>query len=82
MKQDARYHPFWVFVAPTNYWSRLHTSECRHCNNGTGQPGQEKEEPRAATEWHPFDTLAEGIAYMEKRAMRRRKACGTCLPAR
>jgi hypothetical protein len=70
-------HPYWVFVAPS--WARLHRSQCRHCNNGTGQPGQLKETPRAATEWHPFPDRASALAFMLGLG-RPSNPCGVCNP--
>lgn len=74
------YKPYWVFVAPTVKWARVHRSECRHCRNGEGQIGQLKESPRAATEFHPFETRAEAIEYMKGRMLPKSGLCGTCKP--
>lgn len=78
--RGKRLRPYWVFVAPTVPRTRVHRSECRHCNNGEGQLGQDKDDPRAATEWHPFDSLSAAVAFMRRTGVRNSGLCGHCRP--
>lgn len=80
MRGKKRLRRYWVFVAPTVPRARVHRSECKHCNNGVGQPGQKKDVPRAATEWHPFHSKSAAVAYMRKRGVRNSGLCGHCHP--
>ena len=67
---------YWVFVAPS--WARAHRSECRHCNNGTGQPGQLKETPRAATRWRPFSNRRFSDGVHGRASVKPSNPCKVC----
>ena len=71
-------HKYWVFVARPMRRARLHIHSCIHCNDGKGQPNQEKGGKSQPTEWIPFDTLVEAENSPDYLNIREHKVCGTC----
>lgn len=70
---------FWVFEAKPIKRARVHRKECRNCNDGKGQIGQDKKKGSRATKWYPAKTLDEAKEIMESLHPLDGKLCGTCL---
>jgi len=73
--------PFWVFEAKPMNRARIHRRDCRHCNNGTGQPNQLKKDGgrSSATKWTPFDSLSAAIDWMNRQGHKDTGLCSDCL---
>jgi hypothetical protein len=78
-KRGKRMADFWVFEAKPIKRARVHRKECSNCNDGKGQPGQDKKPGSNATQWYPAATLDDAIAIMGRLKPKDGKLCGTCL---
>ncbi|MEQ9315395.1 MAG: F0F1 ATP synthase subunit beta [Henriciella sp.] len=70
---------FWIYENFGNKRARIHTANCRYCNNGQGVGGDQTNDD---DKWHgPFDTFAEADKKATALKQKDTRACGVCKPA-
>ena len=70
---------FWIYEHFSKKRARLHTSECRYCNDGQGVGGDQTNDD---DKWHgPFETYGEAETAMFALGHKDSRACGVCKPA-
>ena len=70
---------FWVYENKIRNRARIHTSECRYCNDGKGVGGAA--DNTEADEWHgPFATFDEAEKHAISLGRKDTAACGACKP--
>ncbi len=70
---------FWIYENFGNKRARIHTANCRYCNNGVGVGGDQTNDD---DKWHgPFDTFNEAEAKATSLNQKDTRACGVCKPA-
>ncbi len=71
---------FWIYENFGNKRARIHTSDCRYCNDGAGVGGDPNNDD---DEWHgPFATFAEAEAKAASLGQKDTRPCGVCKPAK
>ena len=70
---------FWVYENKIRNRARIHTAECRYCNDGKGVGGAA--DNIEADQWHgPFDLFAEAESKAVSLGRKDVAACGACKP--
>ena len=70
---------FWVYENKIRNRARIHTSECRYCNDGKGVGGAS--DNVEADEWHgPFKSFASAEKKANSLGRKDVAACGACKP--
>ena len=70
---------FWIYENFGNKRARIHTADCRYCNNGQGVGGDQTNDD---DKWHgPFDTFAAANKKATSLKQKDTRACGVCKPA-
>ena len=53
----GEHKPYWVLKNDVKYYTRIHKSECGHCNNGDGP------RPDHTGNWHGFTSFREANVW-------------------
>jgi len=70
---------FWIYENFGNKRARIHTSECRYCNNGAGVGGDATNDD---DKWHgPFGTFDDAEKAAKALGQPDTRPCGVCKPA-
>lgn len=70
---------FWIYENFGNKRARIHTSECRYCNDGVGVGGDATNDD---DEWHgPYATFDEAETKAASLNQKDTRPCGVCKPA-
>ena len=70
---------FWIYENFGNKRARIHTANCRYCNDGQGVGGDQTNDD---DKWHgPFDTFAAADKAAKALKQKDTRACGACKPA-
>jgi len=70
---------YWIYENFGSKRARIHTGECRYCNDGAGVGGNTDNDD---DKWHgPFNEFALAEAAANKLGQKDTRPCGVCKPA-